>query len=136
MSNSHQYQKQLSEYRQEVIRLGDQKKKLQEVATKKDLLGRDKLTRQLKLATGLLKEKENKVAVSFCKDRDFVFIIRRPHSSQELERALELIKKNHACEVRALNQNNRTLSAQMDTLRQTVRKTSLRLKVSYIHQGH
>ena len=64
MSNSHKCQKQLSEYRQEVLRLGDQKKRLQEVATRKDLLGRDKLTKQLQLTTGLLKEKETKIAVS------------------------------------------------------------------------
>ena len=64
LHNSQTYQKQMNEYRQEILKLGDQKKKLEEVATRKNLLGREKLTQQLQLATDLLKEKESKIIVS------------------------------------------------------------------------
>lgn len=63
MSNSQYYQKRLSESRQEILKLSDQKKRLSDVANKKDLLGREKLSQQLQLATQLVKDKELKTAV-------------------------------------------------------------------------
>ena len=54
----------MNEYRQEILKLGDQKKKLEEVASRKNLLGREKLTKQLQLATDLLREKDVKINVS------------------------------------------------------------------------
>ena len=64
LANSQKYQKQMTEYRQEILQLGDHNKKLETVVSKKNLLGRDRLTQQLHLATNLLKEKDNKIAVS------------------------------------------------------------------------
>ena len=64
LANSQKYQKQMTEYRQEILQLGDHNKKLETVVSKKNLLGRDRLTQQLQLATNLLKEKDNKIAVS------------------------------------------------------------------------
>lgn len=64
LNNSQKYQKQLNEYRQELLALRDQKKQLESIASKKDLLGREKLTHQLQLATNLLKDKEEIIVVS------------------------------------------------------------------------
>lgn len=64
LANSQKYQKQMTEYRQEILQLGDYNKKLETVVSKKNLLGRERLTQQLQLATNLVKEKDNKIAVS------------------------------------------------------------------------
>lgn len=64
MTSSNNYQKQSNAYRQEILRLKDHTKKLESIASKKNLLGRDKLTQQLQLATNLVKEKEETIIVS------------------------------------------------------------------------
>ncbi len=64
LHNSQTYQKQMNEYRQEILKLGDKKKKLEEVVGRKNLLGREKLTHQLQLATNLLRERDVKITVS------------------------------------------------------------------------
>lgn len=62
---SHTHQQKANDLHQEVLRVNNRKKKLEEVAKQKHLLEREKLTLQLQDTNEQLQGKERRISVSF-----------------------------------------------------------------------
>ncbi len=63
LETSQAYQKQLEQYRKEMLKLGDTNKRLEDLAGNKRLVERERLTQQVLEANTKLKEKDNKIKV-------------------------------------------------------------------------
>ena len=61
---SQSYQHKVNDLRQEMLRINDRKKKLEEIARRRQLLERETLSVQLQQTQATLREKETKITVS------------------------------------------------------------------------
>ena len=127
-------QRKINEMSLELVKVNDQKKKLQEVSRRHNLMERDMLTSQLKQTNESLSEKDKKISVS----HKFAFPPPPPPppffmtvlSLQELERAVDLLNKTHREEVRSILQRNKASTGEAEELRRAANRMQIQLKVS------
>jgi len=105
------YQRKVNDLRQELQRVSERRKKLEEVVKRRHLLERETLTVQLQEANDSAEEKNRRIA--------------------ELERGLEIVKRNHAQEEKVMVRRNKALSHEVAELRDYTHKIHRQLKVCH-----